>query len=251
MEQIIPSDLGSAESVLRQVRRLSHCYQLRLADIQLCPGGYLLDLSRARNIRLEQHTNSGRGHLLVDVTLDNEGIHALIPRLDAYAKYITPPRIIAVCSRFNRPQTALFLRQTVIGPALAAGFSGSDQLDIHLRETADVLKLEEAEPNSLRSNTYAKIRYGYLIRTNSELFSYLSLEPPADPEHPVVTRLGGTYLFRPIRGYGDFLATLILSPADAEEVAALFCGDDGSERAIRDLKRWHKSTQRKQKPIKP
>jgi hypothetical protein len=230
--QSVPADLGSAETVLRQVRRLSHLYQLRLADIQSCLGGYLLHLESAPNIQLEQHIDTRRRHLLLDVGIDDEGTRMLIPQLDVYRKYLkSPPKIIAVCTWISRPETTLFLRQAVIGPALANGLR-MDQLDIHLWETAAHLHLEETEPNALRLQTYCRLQYGYLLRPGLDVSDYLDVALP-DPQEEIATT--------PLDD--DYLASLACCTGGA--IAVVYAWKEDAERAARELKRWRQQNHRK------
>jgi hypothetical protein len=232
MQQSVPSDLGSAETVLRQVRRLSHLYQLRLADIQSCPGGYLLDLQQVSPLRLEEQSNRPRRHLIVDVELDDEGTHMLVPQLGGYRQFLkAPPQVIALCSQFSRRETTVFLRQHVIGPALANGLA-MDQLDVHLWETARQLHLEETAPNGLRLQTYCWFSYGYLLRPGPEVSDYLDVALPFGEEEIATTPLDD-----------DYVASLACGTGGA--IAAVYCWKEDAERAARELKRWRKQNHRK------
>jgi hypothetical protein len=231
--QNIPADLGSAETVLRHVRRLSHLYQLGLADIQSCPGGYLLDLQRVP-LRLEEQSSRARRHLIIDVEMDDEGSHMLVPHLDGYRQFLkSQPRVVALCSQFSRQETTVFLRQHIIGPALANGLR-MDQLDVHLWETARQLHLEETAPNGLRLQTYCRLLYGYILRPGLDVFDYLDVAFRSGEEETVTTPLDDNYL-----------ASLACGTGGA--IAVVYAWKEDAERAARDLRRWQKSIKSKRR----
>jgi hypothetical protein len=189
------SDLiHSQNAILEHTEKIIALDRVDLRKIEPAAwGGFILRLSVSP--RLEEWWSTRpdkRKHLWLDsAELDPFGTHAL------FSRQITDKSdcgaYVALCGWRDMPAAAADLRLRCLGPVLMKAY-GRSIFPSTVDEIAQQFQLEERPLNSIEVPCRCRLKWGHLLRLNSDsvqaALDYLNIPQPEDVSLPILKKLG-------------------------------------------------------------